>query len=176
MTLSLQSLLPIVLLIQGTIGAIDTLLNHEWKERLPHRADAHAEIGLHALRESIYASLFAGLAWFEWHGALAWVIVLLLAGEVIVTATDEFIENHIRILPHNERVLHVFLTLNFGLLIALLAPQLLAWSQASTALVARDFGWLSWLLSALALAAAAWAVRDALAWRNLRRIAQSTAV
>ena len=37
-----------------------------------------------------------------------------------MTATDEFIENRIRVLPQNERVLHVLLTLNFGAIIALL--------------------------------------------------------
>jgi len=37
------------------------------------------EVGLHALREGIYAALFLGLGWFQWHGATAAVIAGLLA-------------------------------------------------------------------------------------------------
>lgn len=166
------SLLPVFLLVQGIIGAIDTLFNHELLERLPQRPAAHAEVGLHVLREAIYGTLFGGLAWFAWQGALAWLIALLLAAEVAVTVTDEFIENQIRVLPNNERVLHVCLTLNLGLLIALLAPQLWRWSAQPTALVPLDHGWLSWGLTALAAAAFAWALRDCVAWRRLRRLAQ----
>ncbi len=72
-------------------------------------------------------------------------------------------------LPQNERVLHVFLTLNLGLLITLLAPVLLDWGVQATALVAKSHDLLSWLLSALGLAAGAWSLRDLLAWRRLRR-------
>jgi hypothetical protein len=121
------------------------------------------------IREAIYASLFAGLAWFAWHGAAAWIIAALLAAEVVVTSTDEFIENRIRVLPQNERVLHVFLTLNLGLIIAMAVPRLGSWSGEPTGLVSDPKGALSWLLSALAAAAAAWAVRDAIAWVRLRR-------
>jgi hypothetical protein len=39
----------------------------------------------------------------------------------------------------------------------------------ATALVAKSHGLLSWLLSALGLAAGAWSLRDLLAWRRLRR-------
>ena len=72
-------------------------------------------------------------------------------------------------LPQNERVLHVFLTLNLGLLIAVLVPILLDWGAQPAALAVRSHGVLSWLLSALGLAAGAWSLRDLLAWRRLRR-------
>jgi hypothetical protein len=78
------------------------------------------------------------------------------------------VENRVRVLPQNERVLHVFLTLNLGVIVALLAPRLLEWGAQPTALVARSYGVLSWLLALLALAAAFWALRDFLAWRRLR--------
>jgi hypothetical protein len=150
------------------LGGIDTLVNHEWLAKLPQRPDARGEIGLHSLREANYAILFGGLGWFAWHGAAAYVIAVLLVGEVLITARDEWIENRIRVLPQNERVMHVFLTLNLGAIIALLVPVLLGWSRQPTGLAARDHGVLSWLLSALALAAAFWCVRDFLAWRRLR--------
>lgn len=162
-------LLPALLTVQGVIGGIDTLLNHEIIERLPHRVEARGEIGLHSIREAIYASLFGGLAWFEWHGTAALFIGALLVGEVIVTSCDEFIENRIRVLPQNERVLHVFLTLNLGLVIAVLVPTLSEWGMQPTALVPTEHGALSWALTLFALIGVGWSVRDLIAWRTLGR-------
>ena len=162
-------LIPVVLLaVQGVLGGIDTLVNHEWLARLPQRTEARGEIGLHALREANYAVLFGGLAWFAWHGGLAYVLAALLIAEVLITARDEWIENRNRVLPQNERVMHLLLTLNLGAIIALLGPVLMRGSREATALQPRDYGMLSWLLSALALAAAFWCVRDFIAWRRLR--------
>ena len=168
MALAAESVLPILLLAQGVMGGIDTLLNHEMIERLPYRSQARREVGLHAIREAIYATLFGGIAWFAWHGAAAAAIAALLAAEVIVTVSDEHVENRSRVLPQNERVLHVFLTINLGLVIAVLVPILGEWSARPTALVALDHGWLSWVLSVLAAMAAAWSLRDLLAWRRLQ--------
>lgn len=150
------------------MGGVDTLINHELLARLPKNPNARAEIGLHAIREAIYATLFGGLAWFAWHGAAAVLIGILVIGELLITIFDEYIENHIRILPHNERILHVLLTLNLGVIIAALTPTLLFWSSLPTALVHHYLGWQSWALSALALIGATWFVRDVLAWRHIR--------
>lgn len=165
--LPLDTLIAALLVAQGVMGGIDTLLNHELIARLPHRPEARSEIGLHAIREAIYTALFGGLAWFAWHGAAAFVIVALLLGEVIVTACDELVENRARVLPQNERVLHLFIMLNLGVIIAVLTLILLGWSSRSTALAPAHHGWLSWALTALALFAAAWSVRDFVAWRKL---------
>jgi hypothetical protein len=165
----MEALLPMILVVQGVMGGIDTLLNHELIAKLPRRVEARTEIGLHVLREAVWATLFLGLAWFAWHGAAALVIAALLIAEIAITACDELVENRIRVLPQNERVLHLFLTLNLGLLIAVLVPLLLDWSSRPTALATRDHGLLSWLLTALGLAAGAWSMRDLLAWRRLRR-------
>lgn len=167
-------LLPTLLTIQGVMGGIDTLLNHELIERLPHRLEARREVGLHSIREAIYAALFGGLAWFEWHGATTLFIAALLVGEVVVTACDEFIENRIRVLPQNERVLHVFLTLNFGLVIAALVPILSAWSDQPTALVITEHGALSWVLTLLSFIGISWSIRDVIAWRRLAKSYQHT--
>ena len=161
-------LLPGLLVAQGVMAGVDTLLNHELIARLPQRPEARTEIGLHVLRELIWTALFAGLAWFAWHGAAAALIALLLAAEILVTACDELVENRIRVLPQNERLLHVFLTLNLGVIVALLLPLLWDWGRQPTALVARDYGVFSWLLTLLALPAAFWALRDFIAWRRLR--------
>jgi hypothetical protein len=161
-------LLPVLLVAQGVMAGVDTVLNHELIARLPQRPEARTEIGLHVLRELVWMILFAGLAWFAWHGAAAALIALVLAVEIAVTACDEFVENRIRVLPQNERVLHVFLTLNLGVIVALLIPRLLEWGAQPTALVGRSYGVLSWVLTLLALAAAFWSVRDFIAWRRLR--------
>ena len=167
MRISLEALLPAMLAAQGVMGGIDTLLNHELIERLPYRPKARREIGLHSIREAIYATLFAGLAWFQWHGMAALAIVALLAAEVLVTASDELVENRTRVLPQNERVLHVLLTLNLGLVIAVMAPILSEWGSLPDGLERTDHGILSWVLTALALMAGAWSLRDLLAWRRL---------
>jgi hypothetical protein len=174
--LSLETTLLVLLIAQGVIGGIDTLLNHELIERLPHRVEARKEVGLHSLREAIYGILFGGLALFAWHGMWAAAIGALLAAEVLVDASDEYVENRTRVLPQNERVLHFFLTLNLGFIIVVLVPILSRWGSRPTALELIRHGALSWVLAALGLAAMAWAVRDLLAWVALGRRAARLAM
>ena len=161
-------LLPFLLVAHGVVGALDTLVNHEFVEGLRHRKAARSELVLHSVREAIYAMLFLGFAWFAWLGSFAWVIAVLLGAEVLVTLIDEAIENRTRVLPQNERVLHVLLTLNLGVLIALFAPLLLDWSEHETALAPAHHGWVSWALSVLGIASALWSIRDLLAVRALK--------
>ena len=163
-----EVLLPLVLLAQGAMGGVDTLVNHEYIAELPRRPEARTEIGLHVVREAIWAALFGGLAWFAWHGAAAAAIGALLAVEIVITACDEWVENRIRVLPQNERILHIFLTLNLGAIITVLYPLLREWGSHPTALVPTGYGALSWIISLFALSALGWAVRDTLAWRRLR--------
>ena len=165
--MSLESWLPVLLVVQGVLGGLDTLLNHEIIARLPHRLESRQEIGLHSVREAIYATLFIGLAWWEWHGTAALAIAALVGLEIVVTATDEFLENRTRVLPQNERVLHVFLTLNLGLIIAVLIPVLYEWHALPTELEKTGHGLVSWLLTLMGAAGVGWSVRDLLAWRRL---------
>jgi hypothetical protein len=164
-----QAWLPWLLLLQGVLAGVDTLLNHELIARLPQRQEARTELGVHVFREVIWAILLFGLAWFAWQGAAAALIAALLLAEVLITAWDELVENRSRVLPHNERVLHVFLVLNLGAVITVLYPLLVDWGSRPTALVAAGHGVISWIISVFAVCAAAWAVRDFLAWRRLRR-------
>jgi hypothetical protein len=156
-----------LLAAQGVLGGVDTLFNHELVERLPRRVEAHREIGLHSLREALYAVLFIGLGWFEWHGPLALAIGAVLVAQIAVDALDEWTENRIRVLPQNERVLHMFLAINLGAIALALAFALSEWHGLPAGLVAREHGWLSWLLLFLGASSAAWAVRDLFAWRRL---------
>jgi hypothetical protein len=163
-----ELLLPALLFMQGVIGGIDTLLNHEMIARLPHRTEARTEIGVHVLREATYGVLFLSLGWHAWHGGYAVFIGVLLVAAVIIDVIDELIENRTRVLPQNERMLHFFLILNLGCITLVLVPTLLDWASRAAALTPVDHGLLSWSLTALALAAIGWSIRDFLAWRRLR--------
>ena len=160
--------LPALLVLQGALGAIDTLFNHEFVERLAHRREARGELRLHAAREAVYAMLFLGLAWFAWQGMFAALIGALLAAEVAITVNDELVENRIRVLPQNERALHVFLTLNYGAILALLLPLLVDWGANPTELAPAHHGWMSWALTLFGLSSAGWSVRDLVAFRRLK--------
>jgi uncharacterized protein (TIGR01777 family) len=161
-----MSLLAVLLTTQIVLGALDTLWHHELEERLPARREARVELALHSCRETCYALMFAALAWWEWHGAWTAAVVGLLAAEVCVTLADFIVEDRTRRLPELERVLHTVLAINFGALLAVLAPTLLVWARLPSAIVSIDYGLASWLLTAAAAGVLASGVRNALAARR----------
>jgi len=161
-----MSLLAVLLVTQILLGGFDNLWHHELSERLPGKREARVEVALHSGRELCYALLFAGLAWWEWRGAWAAAVVALLVIEVCVTLADFVVEDRTRRLPTTERVLHTVLAINFGAMLAVLAPTLLAWARLPNALARVDYGFASWLLTAAAAGAFAWSVRNALAARR----------
>lgn len=158
-----------LLVLHGVLGGLDVLLNHELAEGLPRQPGAAMEEALHAAREALFAALFVGLAWFEWHGAAAWLVAAVIACEVMVSTWDSVLEDRTRRLPPLERVLHVALLINLGAYAVLLAPHWLAWLALPNAVVPVSNGWQSLALSALGLAALIWSVRDALSSRRLRQ-------
>src|ERR1700761_6442652 len=116
---------------QALLGELDNLWHHEITERLPAKRSAAGELVLHAVRESIYAFVFIGLAWFRWQGAWAVLLAVVMLVEVIVTLLDFLMEDKTRGLPPFERVLHTILALNFGAVLALLGPVLSTWWSMS---------------------------------------------
>lgn len=162
----------IILCVQALLGAIDNLWHHELQARLPQRASARHELALHAVREACYGCVFLGLAWFEWRGALALLPALLLAAELAATLADFAEEDRTRRLPPLERQLHTVLCVLYGLFVGVFAPVLLGWAAQGTALVPAPHGWVSWLLTGFGLAVLAWALRNVIAVRALRRAAQ----
>jgi len=82
---------------------------------------------------------------------------------VIVSSRDVIVEGDIRVLPVSERVLHLFLFINLGVLITLVAHALVWWHASPTALVRVDHGWASWVLTAMSAGSLVWAVRDGVA-------------
>ena len=150
----------ILFLLQGAMGAADTLWHHELGAGLPGRPSARTELGLHAAREAIYAVVFLTLGWVEWRGAWASVLAALLATEIWITLADFLEEDRTRRLAPSERVLHTLMAIGFGVILAFLVPVLIAWSRAPTGLVFAGHGALSWLMTLVGLGVAAWAIRD----------------
>jgi uncharacterized membrane protein len=66
--------------------------------------------------------LFATLGWSEPRGLFAMALIALMAGELLITLWDFVEEDRSRHLPATERVLHTLLTLNYGVILALLVP------------------------------------------------------
>lgn len=161
-----------VLSIQGVLGAYDNFRNHEFREGLPLRSRQRGELALHAAREAAYCILFPTMAWLEWHGWLAWLLAVIIAGEVGITCWDFVEEDRTRRLSINERILHTILTLNYGAFLALLFPELLSWSQDSAGIVVVDRGVWSWLMSVYSVGVLLFGIREASAairmWRQTK--------
>ena len=162
-----------VLAAQGVLGAFDVLYVHEHVERLPQRTAAAREQLLHGLRETLYPIVFAGLAWYHWHGGFAIAMALALLAELVITLWDSCEEDRVRTIAPAERVVHVLLSVSAGVLYVAIAPRLWLDAQRPTALVAADHGAMSWLLTFFAFASLAWAWRDLRAARRLHANARS---
>jgi hypothetical protein len=155
-----------LLIVQGLLGAYDVLWHHEWKERLPERPQAMCEQKLHGSRELLYAVVFIGIAWWEWHGTLAWLLAFVLVVEMLLTAWDFVEEDRSRRLSPTERVTHLILSMNGGAYLALLFSHWLAWSRQPSGLIAADYGLRSWALTVLGIGVFVWGLRDCLSgWR-----------
>jgi hypothetical protein len=163
----------LALVLHGVLGGIDVILNHELLARLPQRADTGEEEALHSGREFVFTALFLGLAWFEWHGVYAWCIAVLLLAEVLISMRDVVVEGDIRILPVPERILHLFLFMNLGAVVVLLGLALRDWAGLPAGLTRVDHGWASWALTALAVPAVGWAVRDGISALRHGRMRQA---
>lgn len=150
------------LMAHGALGGTDVILHHEMVARLPSQPNAGPEQRLHAARELLFALIFGLLAWAEWHGWWVMAIVLLFGLELWVSTIDTIVEWETRILPKTERIEHVALFVNLGIVMALLGQVMLGWAHQPTAVVAVHYGWVSLVLSAMAALSLGWCVRDAL--------------
>ncbi|MCR9213756.1 MAG: TIGR01777 family oxidoreductase [Proteobacteria bacterium] len=153
--------------IQGLIGGIDNLWHHEITEKLSSDPSARNELALHSVRELIYGVIFVSLAWVAWEGIWAYLLVILIVIEVIITLWDFVIEDQTRDLPPSERVLHTILAINFGIILTLFAPIIVGWANASTAFVPVDYGLLSWIMMVIGIGVFGWGVYDLIAVQRL---------
>jgi len=109
----------LLLILQGFLGAFDTLYYHEFRLRLPTALTARKELKLHAARDFLYAIIFGSLAWRSWNGSWAWVLMGLLAAEVIITLWDFIEEDRSRKVPAGERSMHAIMGLVYGAFLAI---------------------------------------------------------
>ena len=92
----------LLLILQGILGAFDTLYYHEFRLRLPMELTARKELKLHAARDFLYAIIFGSLAWRSWSGLWAWALVGLLTTEIVITLWDFLVEDRSRKVPAGE--------------------------------------------------------------------------
>lgn len=157
-----------LLALQGVIGAFDTIYYHEWRARLPARGRQVAnELRLHAVRDFLYAVIFASLPWMAWQGWWAGLFVLILAAEIILTMADFIIEKEVRQpfgdVYAGERVTHAVMGILYGAMLASLLPELWHWWQLPTSLVGQPAPvaeFLRWALTIMAIGVGLSGIRD----------------
>lgn len=164
-----------LMVVQGVMGAFDTLYHHELTETLAQRTSAKKELSIHALRAIIYSLLFIGLSSWVWQGWFAFALLALFTIEIILTLWDFVIEDQTRMLPATERVTHTLLAINGGAFITLFAMQMPGWWSLPTALVWQPHGVLSVFLALCGIGVGLSGVRDALAAIQLKKISADAA-
>jgi hypothetical protein len=159
-----------LLLVQGILGASDTLWYHEYKQQLPRDVTAKVELRLHASRDFAYAIVFGSLGWTLWCGRWAWLFAAILLFEILITLWDFVEEDLTRKLPAGERIMHTIMAIVYGAFIARLLPEVIDWSSQPTGLVWVNYGWLSWVLSFFAVGVFLSGIRDVVASYSHRAV------
>ncbi len=131
----MSDLIWTLVFLQVAMGGFDTLYHHELTERLAWRPSQAGELRLHGARNLAYAVMFLALGWSRPQGALAIALIALMLGELVLTLWDFVEEDRTRKLPASERITHTLLTLNYGVVLALVIPLLTGWARQPTALV-----------------------------------------
>ena len=150
----------LLLVVQGSLGAFDTLYYHEFRLRLPAALTATKELKLHAARDFLYATIFGSLAWTSWNGWYSWVLIGILMAEVFITVWDFLEEDRSRKVPPGERSMHAIMGIVYGAFLATLLPEIVGWSNLPTNFQLHDYGVLSWVLSSMALGVFVSGLRD----------------
>jgi uncharacterized protein len=171
----MTSFLWILIGIQIAMGVFDTFYHHELTERLAWRPSQRYELRLHSLRNMLYAFLFLVLGWLEVHGIFAVIVIAVLVAEIVITLMDFVEEDMSRKLPASERINHTLLAINYGAILVLLLPVLLAWAIEPTAIKSAYSGLLSMVAAAAAVGAGLCGARDFAASRRLARMTSAPA-
>ena len=160
---------------QMLMGAFDTLYHHEGTERLAWRPSQRLELTLHGIRNLAYAVMFVALGWFEPQGWWAIALIALLLGELFITLWDFVEEDRTRLLPASERVTHTLLTLNYGVILAMLIPWLMSLAGQPTAPGNAYYGLMSWFCILAAIGVIISGLRDLAAAKRTVRLTERNA-
>ncbi len=162
----MTTLLWTLIAIQVAMAAFDTIYHHELTERLAWRPSQRHELALHAARSFVYVAVFIVLGFLEPHGVFAMLVIAALAVEVVITLADFIEEDMSRKLPASERVNHTLLAINYGAILVLALPVLVAWAGEPTAIRIVSHGYWSALMAFAAFGAVIFGLRDLLAARR----------
>jgi hypothetical protein len=162
----MTTLLWTLIAIQIAMASFDTIYHHELTERLAWRPSQRHELALHAARSFVYAALFLVLGFLEVHGVFAMLVLAALAVEVFITLADFVEEDMSRKLPATERVNHTLLAINYGAILVLAVPALVAWAGESAAIKVAPHGYWSALMVLASFGAVIFGARDLLASRR----------
>lgn len=168
----MTEILWIAVFAQMMMGAFDTLYHHEGTERLAWRSSQRVELALHGVRNLAYALMFTALGWFEPKGLWASALLALLAGELFITLWDFVEEDRTRHLPATERVTHTLLTLNYGVILAMLVPWLVGLAGQPAMLATAYHGAMSWFCAIAAFGVTVSGLRDLAASRRTARLTE----
>ncbi|MGF7151790.1 hypothetical protein FHS96_005458 [Sphingomonas zeicaulis] len=168
-------MLWVLLFAQIAMGGFDTLYHHELTLRLAWQPRQAFELGLHAVRNLIYGIVFLALGWTEPQGGYAAALMALLLVELGITLWDFVEEDRTRLLPASERVTHTLLTLNYGVILALLLPELWARTALPSGLPIVFHGVPSILFAIAALGVVLSGLRDLAAARRAPRLVEPDA-
>ena len=171
----MSDVLWLFLLAQMFMGAFDTFYHHEFTQRLAWRPAQAGELKLHGVRNLAYAVVFSAIGLTEPRGGYALALLGLMLAELVVTLWDFVEEDRTRLLPASERVLHTLLTLNYGVVLAGIAPWLWRASALPTGVAVADHGVWSWLCGVAAFGVVVSGVRDLVAARRAARIVPAPA-
>ena len=166
-----STLLWTLVAIQIAMGGFDVVFHHEMTERLAWKDNAAHELKLHAWRNLFYALLFLTFAWTQPLGWLAIALVVVLTAEIAITLWDFVEEDMTRKLPPTERVLHTLLAINYGAILALIAPAIVAWAWQPTGIAWVSYGWGSAFLTLAAVGVFGFALRDFYTSRRAHHLA-----
>jgi uncharacterized protein len=172
----MTTLLWALISVQIVMGVFDTFYHHELTERLAWRPSQRYELKLHGVRNMMYAFLFLVLGWLEVYGIFAISIIAVLVAEIVITLMDFVEEDMSRKLPASERINHTLLAINYGAILVLLLPVLMAWAMQPTGIKSAYSGWLSMTAAAAAIGAALCGLRDFTAARRLGRMNSPPAI
>src|ERR1043165_5426707 len=162
----MTTLLWTLIAIQIAMAAFDTIYHHELTERLAWRPSQRHELKLHAARGFVYVAVFIVLGFLEPRGAFAMLVIAALAIEVFITLADFIEEDMSRKLPASERVNHTLLAINYGAILVLALPVLVAWAGEPAAIKLVSHGYWSALMAFAAFGAVIFGLRDLLASRR----------
>ena len=162
----MTTLIWTLIAIQIAMAAFDTIYHHELTERLAWRPSQRHELALHAARSFVYGVLFLVLGFLEVHGVYAIAVMAALAVEVVITLADFIEEDMSRKLPASERVNHTLLAINYGAILVLAVPVLVAWAGEPAAIKLAPHGLWSALMVFASFGALAFGARDLLSSRR----------